>query len=169
MKKHLIWKSEIDLEDYEDYFKEVEQEQGIELNDSQKWALADDDNVQNYYCEVANLNNANLPHDGQIIAIADIGLWNGRRVGYKLINQLSDILDCGSDDREVYTDGKNVRATSYGHDGTTDVIFRQLKPNRNLDNLCDKLYNSRNMAEANKYIRSYTTSIVKTVNAIYGW
>lgn len=70
---------------------------------------------------------------------------------------------------EVYADRYNVNAILVDHDGTIYVTLRQMKPNRNYDNFTEKLLNCRNEAEAKKLITSYTVSVVKAVNELYGW
>ena len=68
--------------------------------------------------------------DGNIIAIADCGRWNGRRMGYKILdNQLSSIFELLSnyDDYDIYLDEKNLKITGYHHDGTDYILLRSFK------------------------------------------
>ena len=74
--------------------------------------------------------------NGRILCIADMGLWNGRRTGYKILgNNLNEFLTCGigCDEKEIYCDGFNVYATGYHHDGRNHVEFREIREDRNID------------------------------------
>ena len=65
-----------------------------------------------------------------IIAIADLGFWNGRRLGYKDIpGNINNCLDSfDTDDYEIYVDGRhNLRGTYHHHDGTHYILFREFK------------------------------------------
>lgn len=131
-----------------------------EIND---WQSMDYDDQYRY--------NLNKELDGKIIAIADIGLWNGRRSGYKIMGyNLNNILDSFSCDYiKVYADRYNVHSEASHHDGTHYVTFRMIKPNlsdEQVENFLDKLYNG---THTSRDITRYTTTLVKEVNKVYGW
>ena len=65
-----------------------------------------------------------------IIAIADLGLWDGRRSGYKdLDNNLASVLDPCEDYDTFYVDQNgDVRHESIHHDGTNYILYRQWRP-----------------------------------------
>ena len=107
--------------------------------------------------------------DGRIICIADMGLWNGRRSGYKILgNNLNEVLTCGigCDEKEVYCDAYNVYAQGYHHDGSNSVEFREIREDRNIDNLLDKLYNNEEVTR--REINYYTRSLRPYIKEIYG-
>ena len=107
--------------------------------------------------------------DGRILAIADMGLWYGRRTGYKILgNNLNEVLTCGigCDDKEIYCDGFNVLAKGYHHDGTNYVEFREIREDRNIDTLLDKIYNNEEVTR--KEINYYTRSLRPYVKQVYG-
>ena len=115
--------------------------------------------------------NLNKELDGKIIAIADIGLWNGRRSGYKLMGyNLNNILDSFSCDYiKVYADRYNIHSEASHHDGTHYVTFRMIKPNlsdEQVENFLNKVYNG---THTSKDITRYTKSLVGEVNKVYGW
>ena len=85
------------------------------------------DYVENYAFD-DELANLKVETEGQIIAIASMGLWNGRKQGYKLgTRMLSDVLTIGNEDNIVlYYDGFNVRKTAHHHDGTNYFEVRNL-------------------------------------------
>lgn len=108
--------------------------------------------------------------DGRILCIADMGLWNGRRSGYKILgNNLNEVLTCGigCDEKEIYCDGFNVLAKGYHHDGTNYVEFREIREDRNIDNLLNKLYNNEEVTR--REINYYTKSLRPYVKQIYGF
>ena len=107
--------------------------------------------------------------DGRILAIANMGLWNGRRSGYKILgNNLNEVLTCsiGCDDKEIYCDQYNVCALGYHHDGYNTVEFRELRENTNYDELLNKLYDNQPVTRAE--IRKYTKSLLPYVKQVYG-
>lgn len=166
--KHIIYTTE---NDFTEDFVAYEEANDCTLTEEQKKYLAFDWAVDNYNIEKENLDNVNLKYNTPLIAVANLGRWNGRCVAYKEINEISDFIDWGGryDFVEVYADRYNVNAILADHDGTTYATLRQLKPNRSYDNFTDKLLNCKNEAEAKKLITSYTVSVVKAVNTIYGW
>lgn len=107
--------------------------------------------------------------EGRVLAIADLGLWNGRRTGYKILgDDLSGILSCGigCDEVQVYADRYNVYAKGYHHDGTNFVEFRELREDRNYDNLLCKLYNQEPVSR--QMVNYYTKSLRPYLKEIYG-
>ena len=139
MNDHIIWSSEPDFKDWEDDLKEEypdlsEQElveKMYEINDS----YLDD--------ERANLNiQLNRP----IIVIADIGRWNGRFQGYKVIES-GNIRDClySDCDRNTWFVDKNgdLRCDAVHHDGTNHYLYRVFKDSvsdTQMENFKDKIY-----------------------------
>ena len=108
---------------------------------------------------------------GRVIAIANLGSWNGRRKSYKIMNcNLNSVLDaCGGDYLKVYTDRYDVKSTAVHHDGVNYITYRMLKPNLTevqIDNFLNKL-SSGDFTK--KDISRYTTSLKSQINKIYGW
>ncbi len=164
--KKLIYSTEID-QDALDAAKEILQEQRLPVTEQAIWNFAAEDNAIWNQAEKANLKKK---LDGRIILIADIGLWNGRKSGYKIIgNNVADILSSLSEGEvEFYADTKDrqVKAVQTHHDGTNYITFRQIKPDVNIDNLTDKIYNG---TATSRDISRYTTSLYPHVAAVYGW
>ena len=107
----------------------------------------------------------------QIIAIANLGLWNGRKSYYKVMNSnLNSVLDsCGGDYLKVYTDRHDVKSVAVHHDGVNYITYRMLKPNLTelqIDNFMNKLASG---VFTKKDISRYTTSLKSQINKIYGW
>lgn len=168
IKEHVIYDDyNTSPDDYEDLFAEMAEEYGEELSENEKWQV--------YYRELeswldAEQMNLNIPLNTEIIAIADLGLWNGRRTGYRILgNNIRDIFKC-AEDYNVYTcDRFNVRAKNIHHDGVNRILYRAFKENtteEQRERFCDAIY----MGECNQnMISRYTRSIAPEVKAVYGW
>jgi hypothetical protein len=111
----------------------------------------------------------NIQLDNSILVIADLGLWNGRRQGYKIIQSgnIQDILYSDCDYVEWYSDGYNIKAKMSHHDGTNYIEYREIRGNVNIDNLTSKIYNNMDVSRAE--INRYTRSLLPYVAKVYGW
>ena len=168
MKKHIIWTSQINLDDWQEYLQENE--------------LLDETGYAQYYA-VCELNsdledereNLNIRTDGSIIAIADLGLWGGRVCGYKEIDG-RNIAAClwptvrGLSENTWYIDEVgDLRQEEIHHDGTNHILYRELKnglSEKQVDNFYDKLYNG---TATRADITRYTRTLGDRVCAVYGW
>ena len=158
--KKIIWTNDVYLEDYEDYFRE----EGItdkEEKMKEMYLL----NELDFEAEMVNLD-IKLP--GKILVIACLGLWNGRRSGYKIMdNNLNEILTASIGDLyEVYFDGHNIKAKDTHHDGTNYYEFRLIRNDRNIDILLEKIYNDD---FSRQDINNYTRSLAPYIREVYGW
>ena len=170
MKKHTIWSNmNLDIEDWRDGYKEY-----LEMND-----MDEDPNDEHaihewmwetngYYLddERANLNKK---VDGRILAIGDLGFWNGRASGYKIIESknIGDILCSDCEYVEWYGDGYNIRSTECHHDGRNYCLYRVIREDRNIENLLDAIYNGEEITS--RKLNYYTKSLYKDVANVYGW
>lgn len=113
--------------------------------------------------------NLDIPIDGKILVIADLGLWNGRRNGYKILpNNISEILyDADAELVEWYDDGYNIKCTAVHHDGTNYYEYREIRDGVNIDNLLNSIRN--NESYSRKKLNTYTKSIRPYVLDVYGW
>lgn len=153
-------------EEIKNHIQEWQEIPAEEITQEMLWEersyLADMD----YQCEQDNLD---LTINNQILCIADLGLWNGRKSGYKaLTNNLNSILSAGisNDYYHIYYDGYNIRAKDSHHDGTNYYLFRELKTDTNYQILLDKLYSG---TATNADINRYSRSLRPYVKEIYGW
>jgi len=158
--KKIIWTNDVCLEDYEDYFRE----EGI-VDEEKKIKEMYLSNELDFEAEMMNLN-IKLP--GKILVIACLGLWNGRRSGYKIMgNNLNEILTASIGDLyEVYFDGHNIKAKDTHHDGTNYYEFRLIRNDRNIDILLEKIYNDD---FSRQDINNYTRSLAPYIREVYGW
>ena len=174
MAKHTtIWKSygmysNKELEELEQYERENLKDNGFEDYETVDVTDSIYDSINMWFDD--EQSNLFRTLDGRILAIADMGLWYGRRTGYKILgNNLNEVLTCGigCDEKEIYCDGFNVLATGYHHDGRNYVEFREIREDRNIDNLLNKLYNNEEVTR--REINYYTRSLKPYVKEIYGF
>ena len=108
--------------------------------------------------------------EGNILAIASIGRWNGRVSSYKILgSNLNEVLTSSirCDEKEVYFDGYNIKAEGYHHDGRNYVEFRELREDKNYDKLLDKIYMNKPITR--QELNYYTKPLGKYVKEIYGF
>lgn len=147
----------------------------IECSDYDDEGISDEDVWDRIYSEIDwnfddELNNLNVETEGDIIAVANMGLWYGKRTGYKLLSRrnLNEIMCCGNEDyNHLYYDGFNVYKEAIHHDGTNHIMFREVRPDVNIEKLCDMIYNNEVISRAT--LNKYTRSLRRYVKKIYGW
>ena len=171
MKKHIIWSNmNLAVEDWRDAYKEW-----LEINEIDDRDPDDEDDIFDWATETNNQylddERMNLDYevDGRILVIADIGRWNGRFSGYKIIDScnINDILYSECDYMEWYGDGYNIRSTGHHHDGTNYCLYRIIREDRNIDNLLSAIYNGEEITSSK--LNYYTKSLYKDVAKIYSW
>jgi len=166
MKKHMIWESHIDIEDWEDGYKEQKELGYIEDGqDIYEWA-----SQLNYGYLGDERMNLNIPLEGKILVIADLGLFYGRRSAYKIIEKrnINAILtDDHEGEIEYFSDGRNIKGICRHHDGTNYYEYREIRKGKHIENLLNRLYYGHPVSR--KMINYYTKSIAPQVNAVYGW
>lgn len=108
--------------------------------------------------------------EGELIAIADIGRWNGRCSGYKTIKCLQDVLFSKCDYERVYVDSNgDLRKDETHHDGSNSILYRYWKEGITEDqknNFLDKIYNGE---VTQKDITRYTRKAGIKIAEEYGW
>ena len=138
--RHIIW-SNYDL-DYEDWRDDLEAEYP-ELTEDQRIALMYEINGDYLDDERTNLN---IQLSQPILVIGDLGLWYGRRSGYKEIESgnIRDCLYADTDYSTWYVDKLgDLRCDAIHHDGTNHYLYRAYKDGvreSQIDLLKDKLY-----------------------------
>lgn len=138
--RHIIW-SNYDL-DYEDWRDDLEAEYP-ELTEDERIALMYEINGDYLDDERVNLN---IQLTQPILVIGDLGLWYGRRSGYKEIESgnIRDCLYADTDYSTWYVDKLgDLRCDAVHHDGTDHYLYRAYKDGvreSQIDLLKDKLY-----------------------------
>lgn len=172
MKKHIIWSNlNLNTDDWKDGYEEFCEINNLEYDPD------DEDALEEYMIETNDSYlgdeemNLNKELEGRILCIADLGLWDGRKSGYKIlgtnINNIFDINSQGFDYAEFYGDGYNIRAKEIHHDGTNFYLYRVIRENRNIENLLDAIYNGEEISKSK--LNYYTRSLYKDVANVYGW
>ena len=148
--RHIIWSNmNLEADDWRDSYKEY-----LEIN-----GLDDDPNDENklyeYMVEVNDdylsdeRRNLDIQFSQPIIVIGDLGRWNGRVAGYKMIDSgnIKDCLYSDTDYTEWYVDKYgDLRADAVHHDGTNHYLYRVFKDgvtDTQIENLQDKIYNGK--------------------------
>ena len=162
-KKLIIWSSEIDLSYWSDFIVE----ECTDMDENEVYQYISEINWEYLEDERRNLD---IVLDHTIIAIADMGLWNGRVQGYRTIDScnIKDLLDLKSyDDGEFYSDGKDVRSNLYHHDSVHHMLYREIRDESKLDDFTNWIYSGRELTR--QQIGYYTRSIAPHVAKVYGW
>ena len=123
--RHVIW-SNYDL-DYDDWRDDLEAEYP-EMTEDQRMRLMYEINGDYLEDERVNLD-IQLPES--ILIIGDLGLWNGRRQGYKEIasGNIKDCLYSDCDYNTWYVDKLgDLRCDAIHHDGINHYLYRAYKP-----------------------------------------
>jgi hypothetical protein len=127
--------------------------------------------INNDYLSDERINlDIQLPRE--IIVIADIGRWNGRVTGYKVIESgnIKDCLYSECDMTEWYVDKLgDLRCDAYHHDGTNHYLYRTFKDyvtDEQIEHLINKFYEGTVIAED---IAAVTKRLGKYIAEIYGF
>lgn len=173
MKKRIIWSNtDLNIEDWRNGYKEH-----LEINEIYDKDPDDEDAIYNWMVETNDeylsdeRMNLDKKLDGKILIIADLGLWNGRKQGYKIVganlNEIFNINSRGFYYAEFYGDGHNIRGTEYHHDGTNYYLYRVIREGRNIDKLLKAIYEGEEITSSK--LNYYTKSLYKDVANVYGW
>lgn len=127
-------------EDYKDF---LEEENLLDVDENELYELMnmfDRMDFDDLYTQ------CNIQLEDDIIVIADIGRWNGRRSGYQIINSgnIQDIFSTNCDYAMWYVDShKNLRFEGAHHDGRNYHLYRTWKntvSEEQKENFLDKIY-----------------------------
>ena len=139
-KVNVIYSDIYDEKDYDEGFKEYCEDNGLNEEKTDIYDYIHDSLRDWLECEHVNLDKP----CGTIIAIANLGLWNGRRSGYGIIRvgKVNGIFSISGhyDNVTFYCDRYNVKAELYHHDGVNYIEFREVKENVNPQPLLDRLF-----------------------------
>jgi hypothetical protein len=170
MKKHMIWTNSPSYINEEEYINDLRMEE--EYKDMDEDDLMDimwdciGDNLDD---ERANLN---IQLHDDIVVIGDLGLWNGRYDGYKLIESgnISDCLYSSTDYSTWYVDENgDLRCEGVHHDGTNEYLYRVWKKGiseSQKENFLAKIYRGE---AKRRDITRYTERLGDYIGSVYGW
>jgi len=168
LKKRIIWTNEVDTSDEAITEFRNSLENGADYTDNTIIEMMYDDNQIWLEDEQANLD---ITTSRKILCIGDLGLWWGRRPGYRILNtqNVKSIFSvtCG-DYVEFYADSYNVHCSDAHHDGTNYYMFRELRCNEDqCQPLLDAICSGKIISSA--LLNRYTRSILPYVADVYGW
>lgn len=125
MKKKVIWSNyNLDYEDWKDFFDD----EYPDLDEDKRIDLMYELNNEHLDDERMNLD---IPVPEEIIVLGDLGLWDGRKSGYKKIHghSIKDCLYTDTDYATWYLDGRgDLCCEAIHHDGTNHYLYRVFKP-----------------------------------------
>ena len=125
------------------------------------------DNDRIFFDEHAMLEDNS---EGSLIAIADVGRWNGRFSGYKEVKNLADVLYTDCDYEKLYVDSNgDLRKDESHHDGSNFILYRYWKDgltDEQKENFLNKIYNGEC---TQKDITRYTRKAGVGIANAYGW
>ena len=129
--KHIIW-SDMNLnpDDWRDSYKDFLEINEIDGNPNDEHGLYEYMVETNGEYLSDERENLNVQLAQPIIVIGDIGRWNGRVMGYKMIDSgnIKDCLYSDTDMTEWYVDRYgDLRADAVHHDGTNETNIQQIQ------------------------------------------
>lgn len=142
--RHIIWSDYLDYDDW----KEDLEAQYPELSPHERMNLMYEINGTYFQDEKTNLD---IQLSRPILVIGDLGLWNGRRMGYKEIES-GNISDCLCTEQDIenatwFVDRNgDFRCDAIHHDGTNHYLYRVFKEGvskTQMENLRDKIYHGK--------------------------
>lgn len=171
--KRVLWTNfDFNTDDWKKSFEDYIQANELDINPNDENALYDYIQETNWMYLDDLKSELNIKLKNPIIMIANLGLWNGRHSGYKLINS-GNIKDCfysSCDYAEWSVDGYgNLVSEQSHHDGTNYLVYRELKEGlseKQIDNFLEKIYHN---AFSGRDISRYTRKIGPEIGKVFGW
>lgn len=163
---HIIWSDyHLDLEGWRESLLELYPH----YSEDELYEKMYDSNAVNLDDERHNLD---IQLSAPILVIGDLGLWNGRRTGYKEINS-GNIRDCLYSDTDYttwYVDKNGeFRCDAIHHDGTNHYRYRAYREgvtDEQIEDLKEKIYFG---AATEKDIEKVTRRLGDDIGEVYGW
>ena len=164
--RHIIWSDiSLDLDDWRESLEELYPG----YSDDELYDIMVKSNAENLYDERVNLN---IQLSQPIIVIGDLGRWNGRVSGYKMIDSgnIKDCLYSDTDMTEWYVDRYgDLRADAVHHDGTNHYLYRVFKDTASpeqIERLQEKIYYGK---ATRADITRVTKRLGDEIAAVYGF
>lgn len=168
MKRLTIWSNRnINPADWQEAYDEVKELNGWDEDEYSLWDYINE--TLDIYLDDER-RNLDIPLSGRVLVIADLGLWDGRKQAYQILprKNVNEIFCCHEDyTTEWYSDGYNIKAVDVHHDGTNYYEFREIREDRNIQNLLNAIYNGEKITR--KKLNYYTKSLHPYVAKVYGW
>lgn len=174
-KKHIIWSNlNLDIDDWRDSYAEFIEDNGWNDDRDDEYAIYQHMiEINSMYLDDERMN-LDVEISRPIVAIADLGLWNGRFSGYKELNScnLKDCLDTfdSCEYHEWFVDEQgDLRCTAVHHDGTNFVLYRAYRDDvsdEQIEEFLSKIYDGEATEDD---INAVTRKLGDEVAKIYGW
>ena len=163
--KRMIWSNiDLDLKDWTELREEYPDYTEEQLTDIMY-------DTNNGYLDDER-SNLDIQCNSEIIAIADIGRWNGRFAGYGIIKSgnEADCLYSPHDYAQWYVDrAGEFRSTQIHHDGSNYYYYRSFKDGVEDDERDDLLADIYEGKATQEQIDRLTDKLGPTIGKVYGW
>ena len=171
--RHIIWSNQnLDVDDWREDYKEFLEANELDDDPNDEQALYEWMEETNYDYLSDERVNLNVQLSQPIIVIGDIGRWNGRVSGYKMIDSgnIKDCLYSDTDMTEWYVDRYgDLRADAVHHDGTNHYLYRVFKDTASpeqIERLQEKIYYGK---ATRADITRVTKRLGDEIAAVYGF
>lgn len=171
--RHIIWSNQnLDVDDWREDYKEFLEANELDDDPNDEQALYEWMEETNYDYLSDERVNLNVQLSQPIIVIGDIGRWNGRVMGYKMIDSgnIKDCLYSDTDMTEWYVDRYgDLRADAVHHDGTNHYLYRVFKDTASpeqIERLQEKIYYGK---ATRADITRVTKRLGDEIAAVYGF
>lgn len=161
------WKEK--LEEYKDYLRDegLFSEASIEKIDIFDNVFTDwvYNELEWYYEDLLATCDVEISKD--IIVLADLGLWYGRREGIRVLGSNVKACFLAEKDCEYVSwelDRHNLISVQHHHDGTHYLTYRRMKDNKHTDLLVEKM---RRGELTKRDISKYTVTLKHTIERIW--
>lgn len=175
-RKHIIWSNlNLDIDDgWREAYAEFIEDNGLSDDPDDEYAIYQHMmEINGLYLDDERIN-LDIEVSRPIVAIADLGLWNGRVSGYKELNSCNikaclDTFD-SCEYHEWYVDEQaDLRCKAVHHDGTNYVLYRAYRDDiseEQIEEFLDKIYEG-NATEDD--VNAITRSLGDEIAKVYGW
>lgn len=171
MKKKIVWSYDTSNWDRNEATINYREMYDCDPTEQELDQFIDDENYTCLECEKGEIDYYERKHGYKhYIVLADLGLWNGRFDGGKIIRGLcKSISECFEDYNEIYQEGKRLKVKAIHHDGTNYFQIRELTDRgleymrRNEYHLSDRELHQRLFKD------SHYSHEVSLFNELYGW
>ncbi len=162
--KHVIWQNtDINTDDWVDFLQE---EHPDVTDEHEQYDLILEENDFQFNCERENLN---VELGSRIVIIADLGLWFGRRSGYKILDE-TNLRECltfspSCDFAEWFIEGGEFQSTQIHHDGRNCYTYRAIREDLSQDDL----FRLEDEIIPTGELMQMTRSLAPEVCKVFGW
>ncbi len=163
--EQIIWDSD---SYYDDKYRKAYEADTREMLDDEEYEVSDEEWSERINGDLGDERmNLDVEVNGEIIALASIGRWNGRCAGYNTFgSNVKNILSSDCDTAKWYGDTLNIRGRFAHHDGCNYALYRVAKDAETAERIGNMIL-CGNMDER-KFCKM-TKSLLPYVAKVYGW